>query len=345
MLSVQNAVALILRIPVTIIIGNAIVVDIVLQLWIFSIKKYNVRFLIMGILQFLLKSTSDFITHFAFWWSIVTVCSLRLFLQMITMQIHYALYDPSHDTGGGNYWTWYAETLPLEMLQGFYREVAVKHVPKSPFDMADPHYWDDFTPTTDCYEDWTVIYRFFSGGNDKSNRPGRYIILTAWIKTEETNDVDLSPIQDNNLFRFVSKNARKLPVSLPKVLTEKWEIETPKPETANDANSPSKASDIISIALLSFLLGMWIGAVAGVVLQYYRPILPLTLQEENSNDTPMLSNDPPEEINDTTTPTNELPDETNDTPTLPDDSPDETNDSPKIPNDPPDETNDTRPVN
>ena len=244
---------------------------------------------------------------------------------MITMQIHYALYDPSHDTGGGNYWTWYAETLPLEMLQNFYREVAVKHVPKSPFDMADPHFWDDFAPTTVCYGDWTVIYRFFSGGNDKSHRPGRYIILTVWVKTEEINDVDLSPIQDNNVFRFVSKNARKLPVPPPKVLTAKWEIETPKQETANDcAENPSKASDIVYVALLFFLLGMWIGAVAGVVLQYYCPVLPLTIQEENpnvardasnvsrepQNEPPDPSNEPPDPSNEPSDPSNEPPDDT-----------------------------------
>jgi len=40
-LSVRSAVAGILRIPVTVIIGNVIVVGIVLQLWIFSIEKHN----------------------------------------------------------------------------------------------------------------------------------------------------------------------------------------------------------------------------------------------------------------------------------------------------------------
>ena len=149
------------------------------------------------------------------------------------MQIYYALCDPSYNTGGGNYWTWHASPLPLETLQKFYRDVAVKHLLADPFDLANPRFWDNFAPKTVRYGDWTVIYCFFSGGKDGSNRPGRYIILTAWIKTAETEDVDLSPIQTNGVFRSVLKNAKVLPVPPPKMLTEEWIIEPPKPEPAS----------------------------------------------------------------------------------------------------------------
>ena len=149
------------------------------------------------------------------------------------MLIHYALCDPSYNTGSGNYWTWYAKTLPLELLQAFYRDVAVKHLPEDTFALADPRFWDNFSTKTAKYRNWTVLYRFFSGGKDQSNRPGRYIILTAWIKTEEVEDIDLSPIQINEVFRSVMKNAKTLPVPQPRLLTEEWKIEPKKPEPEN----------------------------------------------------------------------------------------------------------------
>jgi len=219
------------------------------------------------------------------------------------MQIHYALCDPSHNTGNGNYWTWYAETLSLEMLQRFYRDVVVKHLPESPFDLARPDFWDNFAPTAVSYGDWTVIYQFYSGGKDKSNRPGRYIILTAWVKTEEAEGVDLMQYVDA-VFRSVGKNAKPLPMPppkvLPKELTEKWDIKPKEPEPpsldtygiteiaeilADDRpqqkatgllqkSNKGKASRlIIIIALLSFLLGMGTGTCVGVVLQYSCTIL------------------------------------------------------------------------
>jgi hypothetical protein len=152
--------------------------------------------------------------------------------------------------------------LPLEMLQTFYKDIAVKHVPSDPSILSDSHLWDKFETTTVCYMDWTVIYRFFSGGNDKFKRPGRYIILTAWIKTEETKDIDLSPIQANEVFRFIEKNGGTLPVPPPKTLTGNWDIE-PQRE-----NARGKASflGIISVALLSFLLGVGTGIIVGTFL-------------------------------------------------------------------------------
>jgi hypothetical protein len=237
------------------------------------------------------------------------------------MQINYALYDPSYNTANGNYWTWYdAGMLPLEMLQMFYRDVLVKHLPGGVFDLANTHFWDNFVPVTVHYRDWTVIYRFFSGGKDKFGRPGRYIILTAWVKTVEAEDVDLSP-HVNDVFCFVAKNAATLPVPRPKKLSEKLDIEPPKPETENTGayellTSSSESLSSISIledkpqqtatsspqrsnrgkstwigfwgvVMLSFLLGMGTGVGAGIVLQYFYPILPLTFKiaKHDTNET------------------------------------------------------------
>ena len=222
------------------------------------------------------------------------------------MQIHYALCDPSHDTGGGNYWTWYAETLPLEMLQDFYKEFPVKNLPKSPSDLAKPNLWDNFAPITVCYEDWTVVYRFFSGGNDKSGRPGRYIILTAWMKTEEAEGVDLSSIQRSTVFRDVGNNPRRLPMPKPTMLSEERknkskEMKNVTPAFVSQAFAsptiyiygflvasllltvlavflpPSRIS-IIVVSLLSFLLGLG----ASVVLQHFDITFNITKKDDSN---------------------------------------------------------------
>ena len=245
------------------------------------------------------------------------------------MQIHYALYDPSHNTGGGNYWTWYAETLPLEMLQMFCRDVAVKHLQENSFDMANPNFWDNFAPTIVRYRDWTVIYRFYSGGKDKSNRPGRYIILTAWIKTEETEGVDLKKDVDAvyAVFHSVGKSAKELPVplpkGLPKELTEELDVNPKIPDSPSadifdieiqrenrpqqkkvtglrQESNKGKTSrfDVYIVALLSCLLGMGVGTCGGVVLQYSCPILG---QKNESNDTKLPLTEQKDDSNDTQT--------------------------------------------
>ena len=222
------------------------------------------------------------------------------------MLIHYALCDPSHDTGGGNYWTWYAETLPLEMLQDFYKEFPVKDLPKSPSDWAKPNLWDNFALKTVCYEGWTVLYRFFNGGNDKSGRPGRYIILTAWIKTEETEGVDLSSIQRSAVFRNVGSNSRILPIPKPTMLTEERkskskEVKNVTPAFVTQAlASPTiyiygflAASLLLAVlvnllppswltmnvvSLLSFLLGLG----ASVVLQHFDITFNITKKDDSN---------------------------------------------------------------
>lgn len=133
------------------------------------------------------------------------------------MKIHYALFDPSTDRGKGNYWTWFDEELPLELLNRFYYEIAVKHLAPEPNKLTADDLWGGIASFD---SDWMVLYRFFNGGYDQQDRPGRYVVLTAWIRTDESTGIDLLPILTNKTFQKIATISKKLPVPPPTALTE-----------------------------------------------------------------------------------------------------------------------------
>ena len=101
------------------------------------------------------------------------------------MQLYYALYDPSVSTDG-NYWTWSASEI-RDLLNRFYNDVATKHLPPEPNKLQDDNLWGGLVRLPD----WTVIYRYFNGGWDNKGRPGRYVLLTAWVPSIEAQHFDL----------------------------------------------------------------------------------------------------------------------------------------------------------
>jgi hypothetical protein len=136
------------------------------------------------------------------------------------MQLYYALYDPSVFIGG-NYWTWAAsEIKPL--LNRFYNDVAAKHLPPNPNELQDNDLWGGLVR----FADWTVAYRYYNGGRDKQERPGRYILLTAWIMSGDAQQIDLLPIFSNETFRHVAENATKIPIPSPFSLKSAWRAES-----------------------------------------------------------------------------------------------------------------------
>ncbi|MDR0391799.1 MAG: hypothetical protein LBH59_07830 [Planctomycetaceae bacterium] len=135
----------------------------------------------------------------------------------IIMQIYYALYDPATPKDG-TYWTWFADILQKETLHSFYNDIAVKHLSPEPNKLESSDIWGGLVR----YRNWTVLYRYFNGGYDHKGRPGRYVILTAWIQTNETEKIDLAPIFDNNTLKEIAENSTKLPVPEISHLLENW---------------------------------------------------------------------------------------------------------------------------
>ncbi|MDR1384517.1 MAG: hypothetical protein LBJ67_11845 [Planctomycetaceae bacterium] len=133
------------------------------------------------------------------------------------MQLYYALYDPATSKDGA-YWTWFAGGLQKDELNGFYNDIAVKHLPTEPNKLESNGFWGGVA----CYRDWTVLYRYYNGGFDNKGRPGRYVILTAWIPAEETIGINISPIFDNDTFKRIAETSQERPASEPSSLSESW---------------------------------------------------------------------------------------------------------------------------
>ncbi|MDR2706601.1 MAG: hypothetical protein LBC02_12550 [Planctomycetaceae bacterium] len=137
------------------------------------------------------------------------------------MQIHYALFDQATDMGGGNYWTWADKELPHELLTRFYNNFAAKHLAPEPNRLGNELWGGIVHLAAKSMEQcgWLVLYREFDGGHDRQNRPNRFVILTAWIRTNEVYE-NLVPVFNNETFQYISAHSKELPVPPPTELSE-----------------------------------------------------------------------------------------------------------------------------
>jgi hypothetical protein len=136
------------------------------------------------------------------------------------MQIYYALFDQATDVGNGNYWTWVNNKLSHELLTRFYNEFAVKHLAPEPNKLDKNDFWGGVVHlAAEGLETcgWVVLYREFDGGYDRQNRPNRFVILTAWIRTNEMFE-GIEPIFTNEVFDYIANHSKELPVPPPETL-------------------------------------------------------------------------------------------------------------------------------
>ncbi|MDR3182618.1 MAG: hypothetical protein LBT89_06820 [Planctomycetaceae bacterium] len=139
------------------------------------------------------------------------------------MKIHYALYDAATSVSGGHYWNWFDDTLSLDDLRQFF-EIAREHRPDNTNDLQPDDLWGGIVRL----KEWTVLYRVLDGGRDGKDRPGRYVLLSAWIHSKETEGINLFPVFDRPTFQKIADTAKKLPVPPPEVLSEEFAGERPK---------------------------------------------------------------------------------------------------------------------
>jgi hypothetical protein len=142
------------------------------------------------------------------------------------MQIYYALFDQATDVGNGNYWTWVNGELSHELLTRFYNEFAVKHLAPEPNKLGKNVFWGGVVHLAaeeleTC--GWVVLYREFDGGYDRQNRPNRFVILTAWIRTNELFE-GIEPIFTNEVFDYIANHSKELPVPPPKISSSSSEL-------------------------------------------------------------------------------------------------------------------------
>jgi hypothetical protein len=139
------------------------------------------------------------------------------------MKIHYALYDSANSVSGGHYWNWFGDTLSLDDLRQFF-DIAGKHRPDNTNDLQPYDLWGGIVRL----KEWTVLYRVLDGGRDGKDRPGRYVLLSAWIRSKVTEGVNLFPVFDRPTFQTIANTAKQLPVPPPEVLSEEFAGERTK---------------------------------------------------------------------------------------------------------------------
>ena len=127
------------------------------------------------------------------------------------MQIHLALYDPSFLGSNRSYWTWSSSIIPDRLLDECYYRFLIKQKPEKPEQI---HKNDLFGGIIEL-QNWVVVYRFYNGGRDLRDRPGRYVILTGWIKRNETLHRAPSKIFSSAVFESFAWNAPQCPVPQP----------------------------------------------------------------------------------------------------------------------------------
>ncbi|MDR1923915.1 MAG: hypothetical protein LBQ66_06040 [Planctomycetaceae bacterium] len=136
------------------------------------------------------------------------------------IKIYYALYDQA-TFKNSDYWTWFDYELSKKDRNNFYSDFAVNHILPEPNQLQEDEIWGGIVRLS---EEWTVVYRFLNGGRDRFDRPGRYVIVTAWVHTKETKGVDLSPIFHSMIFGTIAKDATKIPVPEPDFLSEEYNV-------------------------------------------------------------------------------------------------------------------------
>ena len=118
------------------------------------------------------------------------------------MKIHYALFDSETDNSRDIddiaqkvYWPWWSDDL-ADSQPDIYKKCnsLLDKLPK-----PEDNVWGGILE----HRGYTVLYRCFTG-TYKTGRDGHHVILTAWIKPEETQGKNLFSIFNDDIFQSVA---------------------------------------------------------------------------------------------------------------------------------------------
>jgi hypothetical protein len=126
-----------------------------------------------------------------------------------------AAYDPAHPSPNGNYWVWHHPVLPAKALESYYYDVAVPCLPENPNDLGAT---DMCGGCAALDEVWCAWFRFFNGGRDLQGRPGRFVILCAFVRREDMVGWDCSGILESEQFQNMARSIPPCPVPKPDAL-------------------------------------------------------------------------------------------------------------------------------
>lgn len=132
-----------------------------------------------------------------------------------------AVFDPAHRSPDGSYWTWRHPELPPDVLDAFYYGSAAKHFPVG----TEPISADGLQcGCASVGDEWICWYRFASGGRDRAGRPGRWVVLAAFLHRRDYYGEDWSWIFDSPPFEHLASQASThCPLPAPASLEVPWD--------------------------------------------------------------------------------------------------------------------------
>ena len=150
------------------------------------------------------------------------------------MRCYLAAFDQAHLSADRTYWTWHHPDLSMHVLDNFLYDCATKHWPDEAAPIAAIRIRGGFASVD---RNWFCWYRFLEGGRDKVGRPGRVVLLAAFVRALDHRDLDWSGVLESPQFNEVAVQvATKCPVPVPDSMELTWDPMPVFPDVNDGSN-------------------------------------------------------------------------------------------------------------
>jgi len=146
-----------------------------------------------------------------------------------------AMYDPSQPSTDGSFWSWRAPSIDQKLLDSLYYDFAKYNRPEDPSQLSDSSIVGGFVALT---PDRVFAYRFGNGGRDARGRPGRFVMVVASLRVDQSRVCGLAAVMTCPVFAAA---LAKAPFSCPVPAPAELEIDVITPPSRVDLVLVAKA--------------------------------------------------------------------------------------------------------
>lgn len=163
---------------------------------------------------------------------------------MVATRCLLAAFDQAHLNSDGTYWSWRHADLTLDILDAFYYDFAAKHWPT--LDTPPEESFRGGCARVDAR--WLCWYRFLEGGRDKVGRPGRYVVVAAFVESSSGDFQDCLGLLQSPFFDALALQARtECPIRAPENLEFPWESARIQPDSASAAKLQKDGQIVLTV--------------------------------------------------------------------------------------------------
>ncbi|MDR1962705.1 MAG: hypothetical protein LBQ50_02885 [Planctomycetaceae bacterium] len=119
-------------------------------------------------------------------------------------EVLYAFYDKTKETQN-NGWVWFHRELALRDIQKFHRDYLQDR--NKDILAKDPSNNRGFMR----FNNWKVLFGFYSAVEDEKKRKDNWVLLTAWIPEDSSSMSKCQGILDGNVFKHIADRHFDLP--------------------------------------------------------------------------------------------------------------------------------------